>query len=350
MRIVFCSVIWSLASCGTTTIGEKTDAAAIPSDTDTDADTDSDTDADTDSDTDADTDADTDTGPPAPAHVVRFIAMGDGGEGNTAQYEVADRVEQVCASKGCDFALYLGDNFYDDGVDSVDDAQFETKFEQPYAALNFPFYVVMGNHDYGLVPAEFWKADYEIEYTNHSSKWTMPDVSYTFVKEHVQFFGLDTNGVMFGVDWATGQQAWFDAEVAASTADWKIAYGHHPYISNGKHGNAGNYEGAWYDITGLVNGFYMKEFFDQSVCGKVDIYFAGHDHNRQILEPTCGTLFIVTGAAAKTTGFEHRDNNPTIWEDDTTEGFVWVEIADDAVTLEFYNRAGTLEYTSTFQP
>ena len=101
-------------------------------------------------------------------------------------------------------------------------------------------------------------------------------------------------------------------------------------------------------MTGLVNGYYMKEFFDQSVCGKVDIYFAGHDHNRQLLEPSCGTLFVVTGAAAKTTGFEYRDNNPTIWDDDTTAGFVWVEIADNTLTLAFYNRTGGLDHSASF--
>ena len=331
-----------LIACNQTLVVDHSSNA----DADTDADTDSDTDTDADADTDADTDAETD--PPGPTNIVRFIAMGDGGEGNTAQFEVGDAVGQVCAQRGCDFALYLGDNFYDDGVYSVDDPQFETKFEEPYADLTLPFYVVMGNHDYGSIPAQFWKAQYEIDYTTKSSKWTMPDVMYTFREQHVQFFGLDTNGIMFGVDWATGQQAWFDGEMSASTADWRIAYGHHPYISNGKHGNAGNYEGAWYDVTGLVNGYYMKEFFDQSVCGKVDIYFAGHDHNRQLLEPSCGTLFVVTGAAAKTTGFEYRDNNPTIWDDDTTAGFVWVEIADNTLTLAFYNRTGGLDHSASF--
>jgi hypothetical protein len=269
--------------------------------------------------------------------------------GNTAQYEVADAVEQICASKGCDFALYLGDNFYYSGVDSVDDPQFDTKFEAPYADLNFPFYVVMGNHDYGTLPPELWKAQFEIDYTMNSSKWTLPDVHYTFVEDHVQFFGLDTTTIMYDVGWDSGQQSWLDGAVAGSTADWKIAYGHHPYVSNGQHGNAGNYEGAWDDVTGEVSGSFIKDFFDQSVCGKIDIYFAGHDHNRQLLGPTCGTVFIVSGVAAKTTGFAHRDNNVTIWEDDTEEGFVWVEIADDTVTMEFYSRSGTLDYTGTFQ-
>src|SRR5690606_16435034 len=120
-------------------------------DTDTGADTDADTGADTSADTDPDTGADPDTGSdPGDTETpvgapVRFLALGDGGRGNSKQYEVAAAMEGVCAAKGCDFAIYLGDNIYSDGVSSVDDSQFEEKFESPYASLDFPFYMALGN-------------------------------------------------------------------------------------------------------------------------------------------------------------------------------------------------------------
>ena len=103
---------------------------------------------------------------------VRFIALGDGGEGNDAQYANAQGIASVCAEQGCDFALYLGDNIYDSGVDSVDDEQFLNKFELPYEQLDFPFYVVMGNHDYGGngVGNEPEKVDFEVGYTERSEK------------------------------------------------------------------------------------------------------------------------------------------------------------------------------------
>ena len=54
--------------------------------------------------------------------VLRFVALGDGGEGNTRQYAVAEAMRTVCIDKGgCEFALYLGDNIYDSGADSVTD-------------------------------------------------------------------------------------------------------------------------------------------------------------------------------------------------------------------------------------
>jgi hypothetical protein len=48
--------------------------------------------------------------------VARFIALGDGGTGTLAQYQVAAAAKTVCDQKGCDFALYLGDNIYEVGV------------------------------------------------------------------------------------------------------------------------------------------------------------------------------------------------------------------------------------------
>ena len=59
----------------------------------------------------------------------------------------------------------------------------------------------------------------------------------------MSLFGLDTNE-LFWSPWfgADDQYAWFEQEIT-SVNEWTIAFGHHPYISNGQHGNAGTYEG-----------------------------------------------------------------------------------------------------------
>jgi len=305
----------------------------------------------------------TDTGTPPAPNIVRFIAFGDGGTGSTDQYDNAQAVLAVCEQKtdsdaGCDFALYLGDNFYDEGVDGVTDEQFQTKFEQPYADLDFPFYVALGNHDYGGcilgscgAGFEFHKSQYYLDYAVTSTKWIMPSEYYTFSAEHVDFFGLDTNALMWEPWLGTGkdQADWLPQALAASTSEWKIAFGHHPFISNGQHGNAGEYEGLdWLDWAGtdVITGGFVEDVMRLSICGQVDLYLCGHDHNRQWLEPTCGTEFIVTGAAAKTTDLQGR-GNPTFFEDDTTPGFLWVEIRDNQLTGEFYSIDGTLQYSRT---
>ena len=274
---------------------------------------------------------------------VRFVALGDAGEGSPTQFAVADAIEQVCAVHGCDFALYLGDNFYDTGVNETNDIQFEEKFELPYANLAFPFWVVLGNHDYGGGGSgyEFWKGNYYIEYSDVSDKFTFPDLFYTVDYGLVDLFGLDTNAVMWG--FFDDQQAWLDARLSESDAVWKIAFGHHPYLSNGPHGNAGEYEG--YAPNPIWDGANVKQFFDDSVCGKVDLYVCGHDHSMQWPVTTCGnTELLVSGAGSKTTSFEGDDET---WFEKDEEGFVYVDITETQFTATFYDISGNSRYSRT---
>lgn len=292
-----------------------------------------------------------DTGEPPDEVPVRFIVLGDGGEGNDAQYEVADVARTVCDAHtdthpGCEFALYLGDNFYDDGVASVKDEQFQTKFELPYADLHFPFYIALGNHDYGELSLLGWKADAEVEYSDYSEKWTLPGRYHTFVAGNVQFIALDTNQIMLEDLWGdSGQADWIEDIYATSGLPWRVVLGHHPYRSNGAHGNAGEYEG--YDWLPIADGQKVEDFMDEHLCGQIDVYFAGHDHTRQWLEPQCGMELIVSGAAAKLTALEGR-GNPTRFEDDTAEGFMWVEIRGDVFYGEFWRRDGTMDFSGSF--
>ncbi len=271
--------------------------------------------------------------------VVRFVALGDAGEGNAAQFQVGAAMEQVCAVKGCDFALYLGDNFYDVGVDSFNDPQFQTKFEQPYADLDIPFLVTLGNHDYGATSLEWWKPWNQIfySYVTGFAKFILPFPYYNLRVGHVELFAVDSHAVFLG--WGLAQQsAWLSNALANSTAEWKIVFGHHTYISNGRHGNAGNYEGC--PFCGFISGVNVKSFVEGAVCGQADYYFSGHDHDMQWLEPACGTGFIVSGAGSKTRTLVRRDANPTFFEEDGVEGFLWVEIRDNTLTGEFYDKFG----------
>lgn len=293
--------------------------------------------------------ADTTTG--GAAQVVRFVAIGDTGEGNENQYMVGQAIAELCAQKGCDFGMLLGDNFYDSGVSSVNDPQFQDKFELPYEDLDFPIYVALGNHDYGGngigVDFDTKKAQYQVDYTKLSQTWKLPAKFYSFKLEHAEFWGLDTNQVM--TDPINGnsdpQKTWLKNGVAASQATWKIAFGHHPYLSNGDHGNAGDYENLEGIPFPFVNGANVKTFMDEAICGKVDIYISGHDHNLQWLETTCGTEFIVSGGGSKSEALP--GSNPAYFGMPLTEGFLWAELKDDSFTGTFYDKTGKELYSKT---
>ena len=142
-----------------------------------------------------------------------------------------------------------------------------------------------------------------------------------------------------------GQDTWFSSAAATSTATWKIAFGHHTYISNGHHGNAGVYDGL--PMTGsasdALRGTEVEAFVNDYVCGVMDVYFCGHDHNRQWLDSVCGTEFIVSGSAAKTSNIIGGSNS-TLFEDDQKAGFMWIEIEDNCLRGEFYDSNAVLDF------
>lgn len=295
----------------------------------------------------------------APPEVVRFIAMGDTGNGNEQQYKVAAAVRDVCAAEGCDFVLLLGDNIYDKGAESVSDPLWQTAFEMPYADLDLPFYAVLGNHDYGGkllgvsyggLGNEFEVGMVEVEYTQHSSKWKMPDSHYTLRQGPVGFVMLDTNSMMWENTDNGDQSTWIGGAFAEmADAPWVIAAGHHPYRSNGNHGNAGDYGLGDLDIpvpVDEINGDDLKEFFDELVCGQPDLYLSGHDHNRQWLnEPDeCGgTELIVSGAASEYTEIEDQ-GNAAHFQEGTEEGFFYAVVDATTFTGRFYDADGALDF------
>lgn len=307
----------------------------------------------------------------SPAEVVRFVAMGDTGTASETQYAIGEAVAEVCETRGCDFVLLLGDNFYDSGVDSVDDPLWESHFEMPYAGISndIPFYPVLGNHDYGgtlggeLLPVEqgglgneFEKGPLEVEYTDYSDKWTMPATFYTLRVGNVGIIMLDTNSIMWDDTSNGDQEAWYPTaleEVAG--ADWVLAAGHHPYLSNGTHGNAGSYESIEVaDVpipnpVPLLNGNNIKSFFDDYVCGTIDLYLNGHDHNRQWIdepEALCGAPMITSGAGAKVRELGAGGNN-ALFEDASEAGFAYVVVDGPDLTLQFMDAELNIDFEQT---
>lgn len=297
---------------------------------------------------------------------VSFVAFGDAGQqsgsGPAIQTAVGDAMAKICEQRGCDFALELGDNIYLSGVDSVEDAQWQSKFEQPYANFNYPIYAALGNHDNSTGPGEGsdnTKGDFQVEYhySGKSSKWNMPARYYNFSWPETsstpvaEFFALDSNpltAILPDIDpefnyvtYGAEQQAWFSNALQNSKAKWKIAFAHHPYLSNGIHGNAGNYDGIP-DIMPIltINGRPWLDFLNATMCAEgVDIFFQGHDHELQWLKPVerCGkTQFIVSGAGEFPRPFGDASRNDVYWQQDEALGFFWFRLVSDQLVGAAY--------------
>ncbi|WP_137724217.1 metallophosphoesterase [Prescottella subtropica] len=288
---------------------------------------------------------------------VRVLVTGDAGTGTPAQWAVADAIRSVHARQPFDLALGLGDNIYESGPHGSGDGQFTAKFEDPNHGLDFPWVMVQGNHDNSaIVPGDggwLLRGDDEVAYHGLSRRWWMPSRYYSVrIPEQnpvVEFFVLDLNPLaaylppLFVDYWMpdgqfmSEQRAWLDRALVDSTATWKIACTHHPYLSNGSHGDAGAYDGIPIEP---MNGVHAKRFFEDHVVGRCQFIASGHDHALQVLEPTVaskGTRQIVSGAAGKNShGKASQPDRANLFQNFTDVGFMALDLSPDTARVQVY--------------
>lgn len=303
---------------------------------------------------------------------VHFIAFGDAGKGNANQRAVAAAMVTLCKLKPCDFGLEFGDNIYPQGVMSSDDPQWQDKFELPYKDLDIPIYPALGNHDNwsrASGSSQETKGETQVAYTtaaeNISRKWRLPARYHNFAYPKalaagespvVEFFCLDSNPLAASVPDSTNSQynyltygstqlQWLQSELAASKARWTVAYAHHPYVSNGLHGDAGLFDGKSADLPGTANGKPWLDFLNASICntgyrGGVDFFMFGHDHELEWLKPvkSCNakTEFIMNGAASDPRPVADANRHPVFYQKDDALGFAWHEVGDTSFRTEIY--------------
>jgi tartrate-resistant acid phosphatase type 5 len=204
---------------------------------------------------------------------IRVLAFGDFGDGGKGQREVASAMLQYHRQRPFDFAITLGDNFYNKGMRGVDDPRWKTWWDQLYDPLGIQFYATLGNHDYGFPQSP----EAEVLYSKKSPSWRMPATRYTYTAGWVQFFATDSQKM------TPDQLEWLQKELASSTARWKVVYGHHTIYSHGYHGNTPE---LIRDLLPLIKD-------------RVDIYLSGHDHDMQHLRPEGNLHFFVSGSGGK---------------------------------------------------
>lgn len=270
---------------------------------------------------------------------VRFAALGDQGSGTPAQARVGEALARVCRQRGCDFVLLLGDNAYPRGVRSLADPLWQQVFDLPYADVPAPFYAVLGNHDYGR---GFATRRARVQVARTDDRWHMPGRTWHLDAGPASIYGLDTLPLALGTDWGR-QAAWLAEGVADDEAPWVVVAGHHTWRSNGQHGSAGAWDGARWGYTGER----LDQALSNSLCGRPALYLAGHDHNRQWLAPTCGVEVVVSGAGSKIAPLAHRVPEPTLFEDASEPGFVWLELTADGLTGLFYDADGQVDFHRT---
>ena len=241
-----------------------------------------------------------------------FLVLGDFGRvGDYYQKDVAREMGNAMIVLEAEFVVSVGDNFYPNGVASTQDYHWKSSFEEIYTnpALYADWYVALGNHDYrGNVQAQ-------IDYTNISRRWNMPDRYYskTFELENGEkllLVVMDTNPFINGYHGnpekyrdldkqdTAAQMKWLveTLDTKDPSVKWKMVVGHHPLYSGGKRIDSEDTLGFEKKFAGL---------FDQH---KVDAYICGHEHDLQIIKPKGRyTTQFLSGAASEVRASGNRE-------------------------------------------
>jgi hypothetical protein len=181
------------------------------------------------------------TAPPRGSGSVTFIAFGDSGTNSAPQHQLAS----LMSADTFDIALHTGDITYGTttGIGDASYRGYEDWFFAVYRGWlpSHPFFSAEGNHD--SRPSNDNGAAYldmfslpdngaSPQYPDHAERY------YSFDYGPVHFIALDTEFTFQNLSRRPEQIAWLEADLAATTQPWKIAYFHRsPYSAGGEHGS-----------------------------------------------------------------------------------------------------------------
>jgi len=244
---------------------------------------------------------------------VKFAVIGDSGDGDPEQYQVANQMVASRATFVFDRVIMLGDNIY--GRQTPND--LVQKFSKPYKALldaGVKFYASLGNHD----------APENIKYPPFNMGGQR---YYTYVEKNVRFFVLDSDIL------DPKQVVWITEQLKNSREDWKICYFHHPlYSDGGTHGSS-------VDLRVVLEPLF--------VAAGVSVVFSGHDHIYERLKPQKGITYFVEGSSGQLRKGDTRRSALMAAGFDQDQTFMLVEIVGDTMTFQAISRLGQIVDSGT---
>lgn len=301
------------------------------------------------------------TAPTSPVSPVKdalhFLVIGDWGRhGEDGQNETAGRLAAAARKVDPAFVISVGDNFYPNGVASIDDPAWQASFEDVYTdhALHTDWYVVLGNHDYRGNPQA------QIDYSQRSRRWHMPARYFTKTFEagedsgiKAQFFFIDTSPFIEDYQQQPDKYAvedqdvarqlrWLESELQKSTARWKIVVGHHPVYTVGKRKK---------EVGGGIQKELERTLVPLLEKYRVQAYLAGHEHDLQVIRRKGGTVtYLVSGAGSEVRPLGVPDPDDGRLFAAATAGFMAFALTADALKVEVVDGRNRVPYALTLQP
>lgn len=269
--------------------------------------------------------------------VVSVFVIGDWGTGGKGAQRVGEAMAAGHREQPVQAVISTGDNIYPSGVSSVDDPQWDSKFERifPAESLPVPFWAVLGNHDYRKDP------DAQVAYTGHRLKdgsitrWQMPGRYWSTLLSSpngavkLRLVGIDTQLLIGNAGTRKSHLAWLDSVLTVSSEEHIFVVGHHPVYSHGHYGN---------------NRTLVRHLAPLFVEHGVRAYLNGHEHDLQLIKPVDGVRYIISGGSGgkrKTTPGKNTEFCAS------SLGFVHIDLRIDRMHIAFINSSGELLYETT---
>jgi len=248
--------------------------------------------------------------------VTRILGFGDGFGADRAVTILKQARKSCDMLGGCHFGLYLGD-VYLTGANSV--SAFEKKILTPLEAVNFHFYLSLGNHEYRGNVQKYYDL-----IQKHKDKVRMPCNQYQVTDDATYTFRIvDSNHYTH-----KGQPA--AMERMCNAVGFRAFVGHHPLWSNAaKKRNSEEKE--------------TRKHFESVMRRCSEAYFAGHDHHQEliVMEPTDklpGIVQVVEGGGGRSLRDTDNVGQYFIREE---YGYFVLEISHE-VRLYFFDDVGKL--------
>jgi len=182
------------------------------------------------------------------AYGLNVLTVGDYGDstanGRQRQETVARAMSAYCLTNPCDFIFSTADNFYENGVTSLDDVRFNDSWRWVYdkpGISDLVWYQILGNHDYGSTIFQPENREQnQILFSQIEPRWILPWLWYDFYRNEadfsVHFIVVDSMSIIIPKYQWEYELEWYRETLATSTGDWKIVVVHHPPYSTGNYG------------------------------------------------------------------------------------------------------------------
>jgi len=277
------------------------------------------------------------------------------------QKSAAKSMGKIASKLSAKFCIALGDNFYSEGVDSVDSNRFEKTWKDVYDddSLAIPWLLIAGNHDHKQ------NVSAQIEYSSRDSNWVFPNFyhshSYSSSDNSVKVdvILLDTidlcganaavtedepgyfDPLPHRVKGDNAQWAWLEDALSKSTANYILVGGHYPIYSVCEHGPDATLINELLPLLKQYNAHYMS----------------GHDHcQNHFVEPNTQVNIMLTGVGDTCCYKNDNINNPAIpagalkWyvsaesRDHHFAGFMSMTATASELIVTYFNEDGEVQY------